>query len=70
MKDLILEVKSMNECKKSCSLKNFMCGVFLGMAAGWLLISYMQNPKKMKRKAMKCTNAVEDLLDNVHYMFK
>ncbi len=60
----------MNGCRKSCSLRNFICGVFLGMAAGWLLISYMQNPKNMKRKAMKCTNAIEDMLDNVHYMFK
>ena len=60
----------MNECKKGCSFKNFFCGVFLGIAAGWLLFCYIQNPKKMKRKAMKCTNAVEDLLDNVHYMFK
>lgn len=60
----------MNNCKKSSSFKNFVCGIFLGMAAGWLLFCYMQNPKKMKRKALKYTNAVEDLFDNVHCMFK
>ena len=60
----------MNEYKKSCPIRNFFCGVLFGMTAGWLLYCCMQNPKKMKRKALKCTNAVEDLLDNVHYMFK
>lgn len=61
---------NMNESKKNCAMKSFLCGVFWGMATGWILFSYMQNPKKMKRKAMKCTNAVEDLLDNVHYIFR
>lgn len=60
----------MNEYKKACPIRNFFCGVLLGMTAGWFLYCCMQNPKKMKRKALKCTNAVEDLLDNVHYMFK
>lgn len=60
----------MNDCKKNNSIKKFLCGIFLGITAGWLLFCYLQNPKKIKRKAIKCTNAVEDLLDNVHYMFK
>lgn len=59
-----------NDNNKGCFLKNFLCGMFLGVTAGWFLFCCMQNPKKMKRKAIKCTNAVEDLVDNVHYIFK
>lgn len=55
---------------KSCSCRNFLCGVLVGMTTGWFLSCCMQHPKKIKRKAMKCTHAVGDLLDNVHYIFK
>ncbi len=55
---------------KGCFLKNFLCGIFLGITTGWFLLCCMQHPKKMKRKAIKCTNAVEDLVDNFHYIFK
>ena len=71
MKDkLISGGIQMRDYKKACPIKNFFCGIFLGMATGWFLFCCMQNPKKIKRKAKKCTNAMEDLLDNVHYMFK
>ena len=55
---------------RGCSCKNFLCGVFFGLTTGWFLSSYMEHPKKVKRKAKKYTNAVGDLLDNVHYIFK
>lgn len=60
----------MNEYKKACPIKDFFCGTLIGLTAGLFLFCCMSSPKKMKRKALKCTNAVEDLLDNVHYMFK
>mgnify|MGYP004511264405 CR=1 FL=1 len=51
-------------------VKGVGSGIAAGMVVGFVGSQMMKNDKQMKKKAGKALHMVEDLIDNVQYMFK
>ena len=53
-----------------CILRGIGTALAAGVVVGFVSGQIMGKPKKAKRKADKAVHAVEDILDNVHDMFR